>query len=290
MTTYETPQPVALTVDVAVRADVRIVATSGSTSEVTVVPRNPARALDVRAAEETTAQLVDGRLRVTCRPPRRYTWLNDGGAIDLSVVVPIGSTLDVTSGMGALACEGEFGDAELRTGMGNIRIDHCGHLRARTSMGDVLVERAVGRADVTTGSGSVRVREADGGVEVKNSNGDTAVGAVAGEVHVKASNGAIVVDRSAGPVTARSSHGGIRLGEVAGGPVSLTTATGSIEVGVADGVAAWLDVRATYGRVRSELEPTDGPGDGPAVEIRAHTAYGDITVRRAAPAGAGPGR
>jgi DUF4097 and DUF4098 domain-containing protein YvlB len=83
-------------------------------------------------------------------------------------------------------------------------------------------------------------------------------------------------------VEAKSSNGNIRIGEVVSDSVTLRTATGDIEIGVAVGTAAWLDLKTGYGRVRNEL---DGIGQGPekseqTVEVRAHTSFGDITVRR----------
>jgi hypothetical protein len=63
--------------------------------------------------------------------------------------------------------------------------------------------------------------------------------------------------------------------------VVAETAYGKVEVGVADGVAAWLDLGTGYGMVHNELDAADRPGAGePTVEIRAKSGMGDITVRR----------
>ena len=63
----------------------------------------------------------------------------------------------------------------------------------------------------------------------------------------------------------------------------VQTAAGDLEVGVHDGVAAWLDLHSRFGSVRNELDATDGPErDHGTVEVRAHTPTGDIVVRRAA--------
>jgi hypothetical protein len=66
------------------------------------------------------------------------------------------------------------------------------------------------------------------------------------------------------------------------GIVEVDTASGDVEVGIATGTAAWLDVQALSGRVSSTLEATDTPGhDAETVTIHAHTLSGDITLRRA---------
>jgi hypothetical protein len=63
--------------------------------------------------------------------------------------------------------------------------------------------------------------------------------------------------------------------------VSLQTAFGELEVGIREGTAALLDVRSQFGRVRSELDASDGPeASDETVEVRARTAHGDIVIRR----------
>jgi DUF4097 and DUF4098 domain-containing protein YvlB len=165
--------------------------------------------------------------------------------------------------------------------MGSIAIDHCGPLRAKSGHGDVTAERVTGSLDVATGSGRVRVGEIDGDAVVRNGNGDTALGDVTGSLRARASNGDIGIDRAAGTVTAKSSNGAIRVGEVSRGSVTVETAAGSIDVGVRDGSAAWLDLDTRWGRVRTDLDAAPDPGDAAdTVEVRAHTSYGDITIYR----------
>jgi hypothetical protein len=61
----------------------------------------------------------------------------------------------------------------------------------------------------------------------------------------------------------------------------LETSRGSVEVGIREGTIAWLDVRATAGRVHNALDAADAPeSPAEAVEVRARTAVGDIVIRR----------
>ena len=123
---------------------------------------------------------------------------------------------------------------------------------------------------------------------MKNSNGDTWLGEVAGDLRVNAGNGRIAVDRSGASVVAKSANGDIVLGAVAQGEVVAETAFGKVDIGVVDGAVAWLELKTSYGRVRNELESADGPApDEDAVEIRARTGFGDITIRRAGDAANG---
>ena len=67
------------------------------------------------------------------------------------------------------------------------------------------------------------------------------------------------------------------------GAVVAHTAMGKVEVGIGEGVAAWLDLHTGFGTVRSDLETTGRPGPGEdVVEVKARSAMGDITVQRAA--------
>jgi DUF4097 and DUF4098 domain-containing protein YvlB len=281
MTVFDTPGPIAVTVDIAVCADIWVTAGDRTDTVVQVTPRSASRAVDVNGAEETLVEFADGRLVVRFRPLRRFVWFGDSAAVDVTIEVPIGSELDLVSGMGDLRCRGEFGAAQLKTAMGSIAIDHCGPLRAKSGHGDVTAERVTGSLDVATVSGRVRVGEIDGDAVVRNGNGDTTIGDVTGELRARASNGDINIERAAGTVTAKSSNGAIHVGEVSRGSVTVETAAGAIDVGVRDGSAAWLDLNTRYGRVRTELEAAPDPGDADAtVEVRARTSYGDIAIYR----------
>lgn len=281
MTTFETPQPIAVVVDVSVRADIWIVARDRKDTVVNVQPRKAGRSLDVRMSEQTTVDYSDGRLQVRLRPALRHTWFSDGGAVEITMDVPIGCTLELKSGMGDLRCEGEFSAADLKTDLGHIRIDHCGELRAHTGMGDVSVERVAGKAHIKTGSGKIRIREVDGVATIKNGNGSTYITDAAGELSVSAANGDVSLKRAGISTTVKASNGDITVGDVAAGSLNIQTAAGTLAIGVRHGSAAWLDLSTKYGRVRNALDATSGPGDATnTVEIRARSAYGDITVKR----------
>ena len=148
------------------------------------------------------------------------------------------------------------------------------------SAGSVVVGRT-GGTSVRAGAGSVRITELAGDGTVRCGNGTTTVGSVTGSLQVSGAHGDVVVGRLRGTLTARAASGGIRVDRVESGTVTLTTSYGSIEVGVPEGTAAWLDVASQHGTVRNQLRPTEGPADDDATaEIHASTGYGDVVVRR----------
>ncbi len=66
------------------------------------------------------------------------------------------------------------------------------------------------------------------------------------------------------------------------GSVGLRSASGSLTVGVADNLPAWLDLNSVSGDIRIALDSTGEPAAGqPYVSVRARTASGDIAVYRA---------
>ena len=119
---------------------------------------------------------------------------------------------------------------------------------------------------------------------IKNSNGDVHIGEIRGELRVKSANGDVQIERCHDSLTATTANGDIRVGTVDRGSVVASTGSGRIEVGIADGTAAWLDLHTSFGHVSSDLDASDGPEPGEErVEVRARTGFGDITIRRRQP-------
>jgi Putative adhesin len=281
MPTFDTPEPISVTVELGV-GDLRIVASDRTDTMVEVRPSDPAKKADVTAAEQTRVEYAGGRLLIKApKNWRQYTFRGGGESIDVQVELPAGSQLRGETGVAALQCRGRLGECRYKTGIGDIQLDQAGAVQLRTGVGDITVERAGGDAELTTGSGSVRIDGIDGTAVVKNSNGDTWIGRVTGDLRVNAANGRISVDQASATVAAKSANGDVRLGEVAHGAVLAQTAFGKVEIGIRDGAAAWLDLNTRYGTVRNDLEAAERPGPGEdAVEVRARTAFGDITIHR----------
>ena len=61
----------------------------------------------------------------------------------------------------------------------------------------------------------------------------------------------------------------------------LESKLGDLEVGIPEGTPAWLDVRATAGRVHNALEASAAPeSSAQAVDVRARTSAGDVIIKR----------
>jgi hypothetical protein len=281
MPTFDTPEPISVTVELGV-GDIRIVASDRTDTMVEVRPSDSAKKSDVTAAEQTRVEFAGGRLLIKApKGWRQYTFRGGGESIDVQVDLPAGSHVRGDAGVAALHCRGRLGECRFKTGVGDIQLDQAGSVQLRTGGGDITVDQAVGDAELTTGSGAVRIDSIDGAAVVKNSNGDTWIGEVTGDLRVNAANGKVSVDQAHATVAAKSANGDVRLGEVAHGVVLAQTGFGKVDIGILDGVAAWLDLNTRFGNVQNDLDAAERPEPGEdAVEVRARTSYGNITIHR----------
>jgi hypothetical protein len=281
MPSFETPQPVSIRVELGI-GRIRVVAGDRTDTVVDVRPSDPNSKADVMAAEQTRVELTGGRLVIRApRGWRQYTPFGGRESIDVDVDVPSGSDLDGDVGMATLVCLGRLGECRFKTGAGHIQVDEAGPLHLRAGAGDITVDHGGGFAEVTTGSGAVRLTRIDGSAVVKNSNGETWIGEVGGDLRINAANGKIAVEQARETVSAKTAVGDIRLGEVERGAIVAQSGMGNVEVGILDGVPAWLDLSTRFGTVDSALEASDEPPPGQdALDLRVRTSLGDISIRR----------
>jgi len=282
MPSFDTPNPITATISV-VAGDVRVTAGDAGGTTVTVEPTDASNAEDRKAAELTRVEYANGHLLV--KAPKLRSWLprSSGGSTDVTVQLPAGSSVHGAAALADFACDGPLAECRIKTGLGHVQVGRAGTLNVKTGIGDISADRVTGHADITAGSGEVRVRELDSSAVIKNSNGDTWIGRAGGDLRVSAANGKIAIDASEASVVAKSANGDVRLGEAVRNSVVLETSLGDLEVGIPEGTAAWLDVRAGAGRVHNALAAATAPEpSAETVEVRARTSAGDVVIRRAA--------
>ena len=281
MTTFQTPNPVVVDVDLG-WGDLHVVASDRADTVVEVRPANPEKSGDVKTAADAKVELVGDTLSVrTTKGWLHYTPFGNAGQVDITIQVPEGSEVRGATGAGRLLAEGLFGAVSYRSGAGDVRVDEAERVTARTASGAIIIGRATGAVELSSSAGSVRIRELAGDATIKNPNGSTTIGEVTGTLVVQGAHGDVTVANARGAVTAKASYGNILVERIDGGRVQLEAGYGGIEVGVAEGTAAWLDVSSQHGAVRNKLQPSDAPGDDDnTVELHARTSWGDILIRR----------
>lgn len=279
MPTFDTPEPILATVEIGV-GHVQINASDRTDTVVEVRPTDPSNGDDVEIARQAKVDHANGELSVTV--PRRMlrALLSRQGSVDVVVDLPTGSRVH-TKAVGSIHSSGRLGESRVETGAGSIRLDRVSRVRVRAGAGEVSVAEVAGHADVETASGRVRIDRVAGTVAASTANGSIDVGSVEGDARLKTANGDITIEWAGDTVAAKTAHGSIRIGEVERGSVVAESGFGELEIGIKPGVTAWIDARSKFGRVRSDLDPSDEPGEGDGkVEVRAHTGFGDVTIHR----------
>ncbi|MGA4863522.1 DUF4097 family beta strand repeat-containing protein [Streptomyces lavendulocolor] len=221
MQKFATPAPVSAVLDIPA-GHIRLIAADRADTVVEVLPADPAKDRDVKAAERTTVTLADGVLRIDGAPAKNPV-LGTSGSVEITVQLPAGSHVEATAAAADIRGVGRLGDVTVECAQGPLKLDETASARLTLMAGDITVGRLGGPAEIRTQKGDLRVCEA------------------------------------------------VR------GTVALRTESGDITLTAASGTSASLDASTGYGRIHNALRNSDGPGAD--LEVRATTAYGDITAR-----------
>jgi hypothetical protein len=207
--------------------------------------------------------------------------LGPGCGATVTVVVPTGSDLRATTRYGSLSTEGSLGTCQVHTEYGGVHLDEVGPVEIRSRHSDISVEHAIADVEITTSSGDVRVGVVEGSASITNNDSDITVTEAHGPLQLRGSHGDMEVERLYGDLLARNAYGSVRVTEVVEGTCDIATSYGEVEIGIAEGTAAWLDVRSDTGTVRNRLDQQPGPDEfDHTAEVRARTRDGDVLIHR----------
>ncbi|MFI1462727.1 DUF4097 family beta strand repeat-containing protein [Nocardia carnea] len=179
MPTFQTPAPIAVTVEV-LSADVFVHATDRTETVVDIQPADASKKGDIRAAEQTWVDFTDGVLTVTTpKDWRTHTPFGGNPTIAVTIQVPSGSRLKSSAGVGRIEATGELGRSDLEIAAGDISIERAGDsVTARVAKGDIRIGEAI--------RGELRLETSMGELEIGISHGSAVrleLNAVQGSVH-----------------------------------------------------------------------------------------------------------
>ncbi|MQY36148.1 hypothetical protein SRB17_41450 [Streptomyces sp. RB17] len=178
MQKFDTPAPISAVLDIPA-GRVQFIAADRADTVVEVLPANPSKSRDVKAAEQTTVEYADGVLRIGT--PVKNQYLGPSGSIEVTVKLPAGSRVEARTAAAELRTVGRLGDVAFDGAYRQIKIDEAAGLRLTATDGDVEVGRLTGPARISTARGDIQVTEATGGkVVLSTQSGDITVGAAAG--------------------------------------------------------------------------------------------------------------
>ncbi|MEV5509085.1 DUF4097 family beta strand repeat-containing protein [Streptomyces orinoci] len=179
MQKFTTPAPISAVLDISA-GRVQLIAADRADTVVEVLPANPAKGRDVKAAERVEVSYADGVLRIRDREPKNEIF-GPSGSLEVTVKLPAGSRVEARTSCCELRGVGRLGDVEFRGAYRQIKIDEAAGLRLTAIDGDVEIGRLGGPAEVSTARGDIRIREAmRGELVLSTQSGDISVGAAPG--------------------------------------------------------------------------------------------------------------
>lgn len=229
----------------------------------------------------------------------------------LEIRVPAGSSVEVAGGSGALTVSGVSGDVEASSHGGSVEVSgsprsveisaaggavtvngRTNTLEISSMGGAVNVGAAVRRrVEISTLGGTVELTGTVGDVEVSSMGGGVRIADATGRVEVSAVSGDVVVRGSGLRGEVQNVSGGVIVTATGplGGPLSLTSHGGDVELRLAPRVGANVSVSSFRGRFVSELNAETRReagrerqvvvgGGGPAVSIT--TFSGEVKLAR----------
>ncbi|MCG5469814.1 DUF4097 domain-containing protein [Micromonospora sp. LAH09] len=179
MKTFDTPAPISAILDIPA-GRIQLIAADRADTTVEVLPTDPARSRDTRAAEQTTIAYADGVLRITAATDSNPL-VGSSGSVQVTVRLPANSRVDAKAASAELRGVGRLGDVTFDGAYRQIKIDEAASVRLTAIDGDVEVGRLTGPAEISTARGDIRIAEAvRGTVVLTTQSGDISVGAAAG--------------------------------------------------------------------------------------------------------------
>jgi hypothetical protein len=179
MQKFDTPAPVSAVLNIAA-GRIQVIAADRADTTVEVLPANPSKGRDLKAAEQTMVEFADGVLRIhTAEPQNQY--FGPSGSLEVTVQLPAGSHIEAQTASCELRGVGRLGDVAFEGAYRQIKIDEVASIRLTAVDGDVEVGRLGGPAQISTARGSIRIAEATRGAVVLHTQmGDISVGATVG--------------------------------------------------------------------------------------------------------------
>ncbi|HXW38677.1 MAG TPA: DUF4097 family beta strand repeat-containing protein, partial [Acidimicrobiales bacterium] len=181
------------------------------------------------------------------------------------VTIPSGGDANVSTASASVELKGAVGEARLRTASGKLDVDDVsGDLRASSASARLVVGAVGGELRFKSASGHLRATSAKG-------------------LDVDMVSGAVDVGELAGDATVTTVSGHVVIGSCVRGSVRAKAVSGSITLGIPEGVTFRVDADSATGRVRSNIPISDGPplGGTPDVTLSAKVVSGTITIERA---------
>ncbi|WP_416479308.1 DUF4097 family beta strand repeat-containing protein [Streptomyces sp. LKA04] len=180
MPQYDTPNQVSAVIDVPA-GHIRFIAAHRTDTTVEVLPADPSKSRDVKAAEQVGVSYDKGVLRIESAPAKNRVLGTSSGAVEVTVQLPAGSNVEGKTAAVELRGVGRLGDVTFENAQGSVKVDEAASVRLTVLAGDVSLGRLGGPAEITTSKGDIRIAEASRGtLTLRTEQGEISVGAARG--------------------------------------------------------------------------------------------------------------
>jgi hypothetical protein len=174
----DTPEPIDLVLDIA-SGTVRLVAADRTDTTVEVLPTDPAKHRDVKAARQIQVGYGDGVLRIESEAGHRL--LGSSGSVAVTVHLPAGSRVRAKAAVADFRTAGPLGEVAYDGATGAVDIAQAAGARLVLQDGGITVGRLGGAAEISTQHGDITVAEAtQGSVVLRTQSGSLTIGAARG--------------------------------------------------------------------------------------------------------------
>ncbi len=179
MQKFDTPAAISAVLDIPA-GRIQVIAADRAETTVEVRPANASKGRDVKAAEQTKVEFGDGVLRITA-PTEKNQILGAPGSIEVTVQLPVGSSIEAKAAGAEFRGVGRLGDVACEGANGVVKIDEAASVRVAAYAADVTVGRLTGPAEISTQKGDIHIVEAiTGTVVLRTQMGDVTVGSAHG--------------------------------------------------------------------------------------------------------------
>ncbi|MFE3114070.1 DUF4097 family beta strand repeat-containing protein [Kitasatospora indigofera] len=179
MLKFDTPAPLTAILDIPA-GRIRLIAADRTDTTVEVLPADPVKNRDVKAAGQVTVTLTDGVLHIEAAPPKNRI-VGNSGAVEVTVQLPAGSHVRAKTAAGELRGVGRLGDVTFEGAQGTVKLDETAGAHLTLQAGDLTLHRLTGPARISTQQGHITITEAvRGTVELRTQAGDITIGAARG--------------------------------------------------------------------------------------------------------------
>ncbi|MGW7610057.1 DUF4097 family beta strand repeat-containing protein [Streptomyces sp. NPDC054766] len=179
MQKFDTPAPVSAVLDIPA-GRIQFIAADRTDTTVEILPANPSKSRDVKAAEQIKIAYADGVLRIDA-PEARNRILGPSGSVEVTVQLPAGSRIEAKAAAAELRGVGRLGDVAFDGAHRSVKLDEADTVRLTGLDADITVVRLNGPAEISTQKGSIHITEATRGtLTLSTQMGDITVGAAHG--------------------------------------------------------------------------------------------------------------